>query len=125
MILADSSIWMDHLRMSNPLLTAGLNAGRILAHPFVIGEIALGSLSNRQGVLGMLRKLPEAVLAKNQEVDALIEQVPLFNLGIGYVDTHLLASVRLTAGSSLWTRDRRLHDAAVHLGIAFQSDRPH
>ncbi|NML11040.1 VapC toxin family PIN domain ribonuclease [Sphingobium sp. AR-3-1] len=125
MILADSSIWMDHLRMSNPLLTADLNAGRILAHPFVIGEIALGSLTNRKGVLGMLRKLPEAVLAKNREVDALIEQVPLFNIGIGYVDTHLLSSVLLTAGSSLWTHNRRLHDAALRLGIAFQSDRPH
>lgn len=111
--------------MSNPLLTADLNAGRILAHPFVIGEIALGSLTNRKGVLGMLRKLPEAVLAKNREVDALIEQVPLFNIGIGYVDTHLLASVLLTPGSSLWTRDRSLHDAALRLGIAFQSDRSH
>lgn len=111
--------------MSNPLLTAKLNAGRILAHPFVIGEIALGSLTNRKGVLGMLRKLPEAVLAKNREVDALIEQVPLFNIGIGYVNTHLLASVLLTPGSSLWTRDRRLHDAALRPGIAFHSDRPH
>jgi predicted nucleic acid-binding protein len=125
MILVDSSVWMDHLRMSNPVLTAGLNAGRILGHPFVIGEIALGSLKNRQGVLRMLRKLPEAELAQNREVDALIEQVPLFNVGIGYVDTHILASVRLTAGSSLWTRDRRLHGIALQMDIAWMPPVPH
>jgi predicted nucleic acid-binding protein len=125
MILADSSIWMDHLRMSDPQLTAALNTRQILAHPFVIGEIALGSLRNRQDVLRMLRKLPEAVLAKNHEVDTLIERVPLFSLGIGYVDAHLLTSVRLTAGSSLWTRDRRLHDIAMQMSIAWTPPHPH
>ncbi|WP_254913978.1 VapC toxin family PIN domain ribonuclease [Sphingobium sp. Z007] len=96
-----------------------------MEHPLVIGEIALGSLSNRQRVLRMLHKLPEAELAQNQEVDALIEQVPLFSLGIGYVDTHILASVRLTAGSSLWTRDRRLHGIALHMGIAWTPPQSH
>ena len=125
MILVDSSVWMDHLRISNPWLAAGLNAGRILGHPFVIGEIALGSLTNRQGVLRMLHKLPEAELAQNREVDALIEQVPLFNRGIEYVDRHILASVRLTAGSSLWTRDRRLHNIASQMGLAWTPPHPH
>jgi hypothetical protein len=42
----------------------------------------------------------------------------LFGRGVGYVDIHLLAAVRLTVGASLWTRDKRLHGVAVQLGLA-------
>ena len=125
MILADSSIWIDHLRASDRDMTAMLHAGQILTHPFIIGEIALGSLRNRHTILRMLHRLPEVVHARNAEVDMLIEQTPLFNLGIGYIDAHLLVSVRLTSGASIWTRDRRLLQAAALLGVDRPMDRPH
>lgn len=118
MILVDSSIWIDHLRSGNSKLFALLLQGRVLGHPFVIGELALGSISQREVVLGALRNLPAASVATDDEVYRLIERQPLHNLGIGYIDAHLLAAVRLTPGSLLWTRDKRLLDVATRLDMA-------
>lgn len=118
MILADTSIWIDHLRRSDPLLASRLSRKQVIVHRFVIGELALGSLPKRDATLASLRRLPFAVQASDSEVQILIESAPLHGIGIGYVDAHLLASVRLTPGASLWTRDRRLHAAADRLGIA-------
>ncbi|HEV7288332.1 type II toxin-antitoxin system VapC family toxin [Sphingomonas sp.] len=118
MILADTSIWVDHLRHGDPIMVERLNTGRICIHPHIIGEIALGSLRQREIVLTALGDLPTVVVASDAEVRILIEGQPLFGRGIGYIDAHLLAAVRLTPGSRLWTRDRRLHELAVDLGIA-------
>jgi predicted nucleic acid-binding protein len=117
-ILADSTVWIDHLRHGDPLLTSRLNTGLIAIHPFIIGEIALGSLRQRDNVLALLRGLPMVTQASDDEVQALIEQVPLYSRGIGYVDAHLLAATRLTAGLRLWTHDRRLHEIAHHFSVA-------
>ena len=92
-----------------------LEQGRVMTHAFVIGELALGSLKQRQLVLAALRGLPQAILASNDEVAHFIERHSLHGIGIGYVDAHLLASVRLTPGASLWTRDRRLLAASDRL----------
>ena len=118
MILVDSTVWVDHLRLGDPLLVSRLEAGLVFTHPFIIGEIALGSLRQREKVLSALRDLPMAKQAADDEVQAFIEQQPLYSLGIGYVDAHLLAAVRLTPGMRLWTRDRRLNDIAAQLGVA-------
>lgn len=118
MILADTTIWIDHLRRGDPVMIERLNSGQIFTHPFVIGEIALGSLHRREAILKALRRLPAATRAQDEEVQILIEQQPLYNLGIGYVDAHLLAAVRLTPGLRLWTRDKRLHAVATELEIA-------
>ncbi|MCW4461857.1 type II toxin-antitoxin system VapC family toxin [Sphingomonas sp. BT-65] len=118
MILADTTIWIDHLRHGDPLMAERLQSGLIFTHPFVIGEIALGSLRRREDILRALRRLPATTRARDEEVQILIERQPLYNLGIGYVDAHLLAAVRLTPGLRLWTRDRRLHGAALNLGVA-------
>lgn len=117
MILVDSSVWVDHLRNGDPILAGLLNAGRVLAHPFVIGELALGSLRQRALILGALRGLPQAIVAQDTEVADFIERNALFGLGIGYVDAHLLASAKLTPDASLRTRDRRLREAATRLGV--------
>ena len=117
MILIDSSVWVDHLRNGDPILASLLNAGGVLAHPFVIGELALGSLRQRALILGALRDLPQAIVAQDAEVADFIERNALFGFGIGYVDAHLLASAKLTPNASLWTRDRRLHEAAMRLGV--------
>lgn len=117
MILVDTSIWIDHLRASDERLTQLLEAGRVLAHPFVIGELALGNLRNRDTVLGALQDMQQAGVATEAEVLRFIGEKGLFGLGIGYIDAHLLAAVLLTPGSLLWTRDKRLFAASVQLGI--------
>lgn len=118
MILADTSVWIDHLRAGDEGLAALLEAGRVLIHPFVIGELALGSLRQRALILSSLSDLPACVVAQNDEVMALINRHALFGRGIGYVDVHLLASVALTPEARLMTRDRRLNACADALGIA-------
>lgn len=117
MILVDTSVWIDHQRATDARLLATLRGGQVLAHPFVIGELALGQLRFQQAILAQLHMLPQAVVATHDEVMRLIGQHALAGSGIGYVDAHLLAAVRLTHGASLWTRDRRLGAVALRLGL--------
>jgi predicted nucleic acid-binding protein len=117
MILVDTSIWIDHINAADPVLVSLLTDGQVLVHSFVIAEIALGSLKNREAVLGALRDLPSALVATPEETLFLIEREGLFNRGIGYVDTSLLASARLQPGTTVWTRDKRLAKAADELGL--------
>lgn len=118
MILVDTSVWVDHLRRGDARLRALLENARVLAHPFVVGEIACGSLSDRAMVLELLRDLPMASVAETEEVLAFIERHRIHGKGLGYVDVHLLAAVALTPGCSLWTRDKRLHVTAMDLDCA-------
>lgn len=118
MILIDTSVWIDHLRSGDRTLAQLLNSRQALAHPFVIGELALGNSRQRQLIREALSDLPQTVVASNQEVLYFIERHRLFESSIGYVDTHLLAAAQLTAGTTLWTRDKRLHDVAHRLGLA-------
>lgn len=118
MILVDSSIWIDHLRKSDPVLVGLLDGDAVLVHPWIIGELALGHLLDRKEVIEDLQTLPETVLAADFEVLAMIERDRIYGFGIGWVDAHLLAATRLTTGAQLWTRDRRLRAAAERLGLA-------
>lgn len=90
----------------------------VLTHPLVIGELAMGNLRNRDSTLRLLMNLPLAVVASHEEVLAYVSRQRLFGLGIGYIDAHLLASSLLTAGAELWTRDRRLREAAERLDLS-------
>ena len=118
MILADTAIWVDHLNRGDARMAALLEADEIVLHPHVLGEIALGSLRNRAEILGDLAAMPFVMVAEEDEVLALVEQRRLFGSGIGLVDAHLLASTLLTPETKLWTRDRRLREAAERLGVA-------
>lgn len=118
MILVDTSIWVDHLRVGDPRLIRLLTDVRVLAHPFVTGELALGNLDNRMPILSALQDLPQACVATGLEVLHFIEEKKLSGSGIGYVDAHLLAAVLLTPGTLLWTRDKRLLTIASSLGVA-------
>lgn len=118
MILVDTSVWIDHLRRGDPELGAVLHDGRALTHPWVIGELALGHLTRRSEILVLLHNLPLVTVATDVEVLALVDRQKLFGRGIGYVDAHLLAATRLTAGARLWTRDNRLANVAARLGVA-------
>jgi predicted nucleic acid-binding protein len=119
MILVDTSVWVDHLRDGTPALAAALEQGRVLTHPFVLGELACGNLKNRGEVLQLLGELPAAPMATDPEALDFIERRALMGRGIGYVDVHLLASVALAGTSQLWTRDKRLAAVAADLELAY------
>ena len=121
MILADTSIWVDHLRHSDATLASRLQAHEILTHPWVIGELAVGVLRQRSKILRLLSALPKAIIAREDEVLKLIDERELAGTGIGYVDAHLLASTLLTPDARLWTRDGRLSKQAIRLGLSAES----
>jgi predicted nucleic acid-binding protein len=118
MILVDTSLWVDYLHRGNALLSSLLAQNNVLMHRFVYGELALGTLRDRDRTLHALRRLPEVLPARDSEVLTLIHGSQLFATGIGYLDAHLLTAVRLMPGARLWTRDKRLYQAASRLGVA-------
>ena len=117
MFLADTSIWIDHFRKTDPTLGDLLSRRNILLHPFVLGELALGYVPNLDQMIDDFRDLPRAPVAHAEEVLQLIQRNKLSGSGIGYVDAHLLASCRLAANTLLWTRDRRLLAVAGSLSL--------
>lgn len=125
MILVDTSVWVDHLQKGDAQLADLLERGGVVVHPFVVGELACGSLADRATVLELLQDMPAAVVAESDEVLGFIERHRLHGKGIGYVDVHLLASTALTRGAALWTRDLRLRAAAEALGCAYRDAGAH
>ncbi len=119
MILVDSSVWIDHLRAGEPGLVELLNSNNVLAHPFIVGELACGNLKNRKTILPLLQDLPTIQVATDDEVLFFVERHELMGRGIGYVDAHLLAAVMLEGTAKLWTRDKRLCSVAESMGLAF------
>lgn len=117
MILVDTSVWIDHFRHDDPALARSLDQRQVLSHPFVIGELALGSLRQRDLILEALRGLPSVLVAHDEEVHTFIDRHRLFGIGIGYIDAHLLAATFLTPDVRFWTRDKRLRAAALRLGV--------
>jgi predicted nucleic acid-binding protein len=115
LILVDTSVWVDHLRRGDARLVRLLERANVVMHPFVVGEIACGSLHNREAILELLQDLPTVAVAEGNEVLGFIERHVLHGKGIGYVDIHLLASVALTEGARIWTRDKKLHRVAEML----------
>ena len=120
LILADSSIWLDHLRSIDPVMDQLAGEERLLMHTYVIGELSLGNLANRPAFLRRLRQIDAILKARDDDVFNLIETQRLSGSGIGWVDAHLLTSVVLAGDVKLWTRDRRLNAAAERLGRAAQ-----
>jgi predicted nucleic acid-binding protein len=116
-ILADTSVWVHHLRHGSERLARLLAEERVACHAFVIGELACGHLSNREEILTLLGRLPEAGQASHEEVLAMIEGHRLMGTGLGWVDAHLLGAA-LLHDLRLWTLDRRLDAAAAAIGVA-------
>jgi predicted nucleic acid-binding protein len=92
--------------------------GQVLSHPLVIGELAMVSFKRRDVLLSELSDLPRAKVADHDEVLHFVTRHRLFGSGIGYIDAHLLAAVRLIPGTLLWTRDKRLLGIASKLHLA-------
>jgi predicted nucleic acid-binding protein len=119
MVLVDTSVWVSHFQEGNPQLEALLMKGRVVCHPFIIGELACGNLKNRKEILSLLEALPAATTADHKEVLYFIEQHQLMGIGLGYVDVHLLASAHLSR-ILFWTRDKKLREAAVKLNASYK-----
>ena len=124
MILVDTSIWIDHINKGPEKHLDYLLAGEsVVVHPFVFGEIAMGSLKSRRTQLTFLGDLHRVEIASEIEVRSLIENEKLFGTGLTYTDAHLLAAVvaNFMAGQlRLWTRDKALHEQAIRLGVAYE-----
>lgn len=116
-VLVDTTVWVDHFLQSEPQLVRLLNEGCVLGHPFVLGEMALANLQGRESILHWMADLQPAILASPTEVLELIELRQLHSQGLGYVDTHLLASALLSSGTTLWTRDMQLFRMVKELGL--------
>lgn len=119
MILADSSVWIEHLRAGNESMAEALDLGEVLMHPFVFGELACGNLARRPNMLRDFSKLPFATVAAHSEVLEFIERYSLMGKGVGYIDVHLLASAAISDGTRIWSRDKRLMYIAEKLDLAF------
>jgi predicted nucleic acid-binding protein len=119
LIIVDTGIWVDHIKSTDRHLAVLGEQLTALVHPYVLGELALGSLPNRQQFLKRMMGMPQPPVARHAHVVKLIEAETLFSTGIGYVDAHLLASTRLLPGSLIWTRDHRLFRQAEKFGVAY------
>ena len=120
MILVDTSVWIDHLHKPVEALRDELEDANVLIHPFIIGELACGEIRQREEFLRLLSTLPSSIVATDAEALHVIEHHRLMGKGIGFTDVHILASVALTDGARLWTRDTRLRAIAIQLHVNFQ-----
>jgi predicted nucleic acid-binding protein len=118
MILADTSVWVDHFRKRDAELHRQLLQNNIATHPFIVTELALGSLPDRQKTLADLELLPQVKVAHTDEVRSMIESHSLSRKGLGFVDAHLIAAALITPGTVLWSRDKQLHSIAQTMGIS-------
>ena len=114
MVLVDTSVWVSHFRDAHQGLAGLLDAGEVVCHPFVIGELACGNLRNRATIISLLEALPATPAVEHEEVLTFIEARHLMGKGLGYLDIHLLAAA-LVSGISLWTLDTKLDKAAEEL----------
>ena len=118
-VLVDTSVWRRYFSGqadARPLGDLLDEDGAVLVHPFVLGELVLGGLSD--GEQGLFDQLPGANLVAHEDVLALVRHRRLARRGIGWVDAHLLASA-LTSAAELWTADRNLSAVAGDLNVAF------
>ena len=121
-VLVDTNIWIDHLRKTEPVLVGLLERDQVCVHQSVITELALGNLKNRSFFLKMLERLMIVRNVDDQGVRYLVEERRLWGRGLSAVDAALLASVVVAPGVSLWTRDKRLRQAARDVGVLAELD---
>jgi predicted nucleic acid-binding protein len=115
-VLVDTSVWIDHLRKKNTTLVELLETMQVSTHPFVIGELACGSLANRTQFLGLLAAMPHVPPVTHVEVLNFIAARRLMGRGLGWIDMHLLASASLS-NLALWTVDKKLSVVTRELGL--------
>ena len=121
-VLVDTNIWIDHLRKTEPVLVDLLERDQVCVHQSVITELALGNLKDRLVFLKALERLMIVRNVDDHGVRHLVEERRLWGRRLSAVDAGLLASVVVTPGLSLWTRDKRLRQAARDVGVLVNLD---
>jgi len=121
-VLVDTNIWIDHLRKTEPILVDLLERDQVCVHQSVITQLALGSLKDRSIFLKALERLMIVRNVDYQGVRHLVEERRLWGRGLSAVDAALLASALVTPGVALWTRDKRLRQAARDVGVLADLD---
>jgi len=122
MILADTSVWIDHFRSPEPMIEQLVRTAELVMHQYVIGELAMGSLADRKLRLHLWAMMPMLPTVAQADVLSLVESRRLYSRGIGYMDASLLAAALLSRETSVWTRDRRLGAVARELDVFAQID---
>lgn len=112
-VLVDSSVWVGHFKQRDDHLVALLEAGAVVCHPYIVGEVACGTPPTRKVVIGLLSELASTPLATHEEFLAMMDARQLYGRGCGFVDMSLLASVLLSEKTLIWTRDKRLEALAA------------
>ena len=120
MVLVDTSVWIEHFRKGHHRLEELLNSTDVAIHPFIIGELACGTIKNRDEILNLLQTLDSSPEISLKELLRFIDLNKLQGKGIGCIDVHLLAS-SLLSDCKLWTNDKKLHNIAQKIGIAYQA----
>jgi predicted nucleic acid-binding protein len=115
-ILVDTSVWIDHFRRADAALVRELEQGRVMTHPFVVGELALGHLRNRDETVALLAELPAVPVAPHDAVLEFVVRHGLPAAGIGWVDAHLLCAAA-SGAVPIWTNDRALRKVAARLAL--------
>jgi predicted nucleic acid-binding protein len=118
LILADTTVWIDHFRTDNAQMRRQLEKKNIVIHPYIVAELALGPLRERAKTLAWLDRLPRVPVAQLSEVRRMIEMCSLYSRGIGLTDASLIASCLIDSPTLLWTNDKRLSSVAESLGVA-------
>jgi hypothetical protein len=118
-ILVDTSVWIDFFRSGayKAEMERLVRQSQLVMHPFLVAELALGSLQDRRQTLAHLERLPQLPVVTLREVRQMIEARKLYSKGIGLTDAHLIASCLATPGTQIWTGDKRLGSVAALLGI--------
>ena len=122
MIVADTSVWIDHLRKTNPHMRMLLNDGVILQHTFIVGELSVGNLPDRVNTLAMVRGIIRIPVPQEEKYYEFLERERLAGSGLGFVDINILAALDRQPGIRLWTRDKRLAEHATRLGFAYSAE---
>jgi predicted nucleic acid-binding protein len=120
MVLVDTSVWVSYLRHGNSKLQEMLQDGKVAIHPFIIGELTCGNISNRIEIISLMQSLPMLDVVEHEELLLFIEHNKMMGTGLGFVDVHLMAAVML-AGIPLWTQDKKLKQACYRLSINFST----
>ena len=118
MVLVDTSVWVRHLRHTEPELVKLLQDGKVACHPFIIGELACGNLGNRAEIISLMHELPMLDVVENEELLVFIENNQIMGTGIGFVDVHLMAAAFL-ADITIWTYDKKLQQNCATLRINY------
>lgn len=119
-VIVDTSVWRRYFGGAAGVSGLGElldEEGIVLLHPFILGELVLGGLSQREE--GLFARLPFAAVVPHEEVLEFVRRRRLARRGIGWVDVHLLASA-LTSSAMLWSADSGLASAAADLGAGFR-----